>query len=369
MELLTKILLFPFAVIYGMVIGIRNGLYKTNFIGSTDFEIPVISVGNLSMGGTGKTPFIELLIELLHGHYHTGVLSRGYKRKTTGFLEVLPELTALETGDEPLMLKLKYPSVKIAVGEQRVIAIPQLLAKHPEVQVILLDDAFQHQSVRPDINILLTAYNRPFYNDYILPMGTLREFTSGKSRANIIVVTKCPPDISQEEQEQIRAHIQPAANQRVFFSTIEYGAPYNILNPLDILSFDTSKAHLLITGIAQANPLKAYLQGRIKEVIHFEFNDHHVFSKHELENIQKYYPDFNCWLTTEKDGVRLALHREWLQEHNISLYCLPIKTKLIGDHSAEFLAIIRGFLAYFYTTESQIPKDIRLQDCPEYLKE
>lgn len=347
MELLTKILLFPFAVIYGAVIWLRNWLYKTNFIGSTDFEIPVISVGNLSVGGTGKTPFVEFLIELLHEHYKIGVLSRGYKRKTSGYIEVRANHTSREVGDEPMMLKLKYPEVQVAVGEQRVIAIPQLLAKHPETQVILLDDAFQHQSVRPDINILLTTYDKPFYNDWILPLGTLREFRSGKDRANIIVVTKCPPDISREEQEQIRTRIQPAANQRVFFSTIEYGVPYNILNPMDRLSLNLNEAHLLITGIAQATPLKNYLQNKTSELVHFEFGDHHVFSKHELESIQKNYPDFKRWLTTEKDGVRLALHRDWLIEHHISLYCLPIKTKLIGDDAVALATTIRGFLDFF----------------------
>ena len=157
MKLLTKILLFPFAVIYGFIIWLRNWLYKTNFIGSTDFEIPVFTIGNLSMGGTGKTPFVEMLIELLHDRYNIGVLSRGYKRKTTGYIDVQPTHNAKEVGDEPLMLKLKYPMVHVSVGEQRVFAIPQLLGKYPETQVILLDDAFQHQSVRPDINILLTS--------------------------------------------------------------------------------------------------------------------------------------------------------------------------------------------------------------------
>lgn len=353
MRILTKILLFPFAVIYGFIIWLRNWLYKTNFIGSTDFEIPVFTIGNLSMGGTGKTPFVELLIELLHNHYKIGVLSRGYKRKTSGYIEVTPNHTAKEAGDEPLMLKLKYPEVHVSVGEQRVFAIPQLLAKHPETQVILLDDAFQHQSVRPDINILLTTYDKPFYDDSILPLGTLREFESGKSRANIIVVTKCPKNITDSEQQQIISKINPAANQKVFFSTIEYGTPYNILNPMDRLSFNTSNAQLLITGIANANYLKTYLNDFSKEIVHFEFDDHHFFERHELENIKKNYPDFTKWITTEKDGVRLAFHKDWMIENNISLYCLPIKTKLIGENAADFAQTVKGFLDYFYQDENE----------------
>lgn len=327
-------------------------MYKSDFIGSTDFEIPVISIGNLSMGGTGKTPFVELLIELLHGHYKIGVLSRGYKRKTSGFIEVKPSHTAKEVGDEPLMLKLKYPDVQVSVGEQRVIAIPHLLARHPETQVLLLDDAFQHQSVRPDISILLTTYDKPFYNDHILPLGTLREFKSGKSRANIIVVTKCPTDMSAIEQQIISDKIKPTPKQKVFFSTIEYGTPYNIMNPMDRLPLSLQEAHLLITGIADASPLQRFLEDKTHGIVHFKFDDHHLFSRHELENIRKNYPDHSCWLTTEKDGVRLALYRDWLLENNISLYCLPVKTKLIGAHVDEFEKTIRGYLSYFYKDEN-----------------
>ena len=348
MNIITKILLFPFAIIYGFIIWLRNWLYKTNFIGSTDFEIPVITVGNLSVGGTGKTPFVEFLIELLHEHYKIGVLSRGYKRKTSGYIEVKPNHTAKDVGDEPLMLKLKYPDVYVSVGEQRVFAIPQLLGKHPDTQVILLDDAFQHQSVRPDINILLTTYDKPFYEDRILPLGTLREFESGKNRANIIVVTKCPKDLSADEQQELIEKIKPTTNQKVFFSSIEYGTPYNILNPMDTIAFSKNENQVLITGIANANGLRRYAEAVSKEIIHFNFDDHHFFEQHELENIKKNYPDFKRWITTEKDGVRLALYKIWFQENNISLYCLPIKIKLIGNNSADLAETVTGFLSYFY---------------------
>ena len=357
MALITKIVLFPFAVLYGGIIWLRNGLYKSNFIGSTDFEIPVISIGNLSMGGTGKTPFVELLIELLHSEYKMGVLSRGYKRKTSGYIEVHPSHTAKEAGDEPLMLKMKYPDANVAVGEQRVIAIPQLLATHPDVQVIVLDDAFQHQSVRPDINILLTTYQKPFYADAILPLGTLREWESGKVRANIVVVTKCPQAISKTEQEQIRLNLKLNEKQKVFFATMEYGVPYNILNPSDRFFFDSQKPVLLITGIANAAPLKDFLQTQTKEVIFFKFDDHHFFSEYELENIVKNYAHFSRWITTEKDAVRLALHKDWLIKNNITVYCVPIKTKLIGEGAAEFSKLTKGFLGFFYKTETLTPTD------------
>lgn len=351
MKFLTNILLFPLALIYGAIIWLRNWLYKTNFIGSTDFEIPVFTIGNLSVGGTGKTPFVEMLIELLQPYYNVAILSRGYKRKTSGYIAVQSFHTAKEVGDEPLMIKLKYPNVQVAVGEERVIAIPKLISEQPQTQVILLDDAFQHQSVRPDINILLTTYDKPFYNDNILPLGSLREFESGKNRANIIVVTKCPKSLSEEEQHKIIENIKPTDKQKVFFSTIEYGIAYNILNPNDKKYFSVNESQLLITGIANAESIKVYIEDKSKDLVHFNFGDHHLFEQHELENIKKHYPEFTNWITTEKDGVRLALHKDWLMKNNISVFCLPIKTKLIGKNTIDFTTTIKGFLDFFYKDE------------------
>ncbi len=353
MRVFIKIFLFPFAVIYGAIIWLRNWMYKSNFIGSTDFEIPVISVGNLSVGGTGKTPFVEMLIELLHPKYMVGVLSRGYKRKSTGYRQVMPNNTAEEVGDEPLMIKLKYRDAHVSVGEQRVIAIPHILSQHPDIKVILLDDAFQHQSVRPDINILLTTYDKPFWKDSILPMGTLREFISGKDRANIIVVTKCPATISEEEQRSIIQQIDLRPNQKVFFAAEEYGIPYNLLNPDDRSYFSKNNAELLITGIANAAHIKSFIEDNAKELVHFEFDDHHFFNRDELDGIQKNYPDFRKWITTEKDGVRLALHKDWFIRHNISLYCLPVRTKIVGIHKDDFAPTITGFLKFFYKEEER----------------
>ncbi|HUM51252.1 MAG TPA: tetraacyldisaccharide 4'-kinase [Chitinophagales bacterium] len=351
MKFFIKILLFPFALIYGTIIWLRNWLYKSNFIGSTDFEIPVISVGNLSVGGTGKTPFVELLIELLYTDFKVGILSRGYKRKTSGYIAVQSHHTAKDVGDEPLMLKLKYPMTNVSVGEQRVFAIPKMLHEFPDTKVILLDDAFQHQSVRPDINILLTTYDKPFWNDSILPLGTLREFVAGKDRANIIVVTKCPENLNEKEQTKIIEKIKPTSNQKVFFTSIKYGVAYNLLNGNDRLEFNKNASEILVTGIANAESLKNYLSEKSKEIIHFNFSDHHFFEQRELEDIKKNYPDFKRWITTEKDGVRLAVHTKWLAENNISLYCIPIKTQLIGRNKEYFSSVVKGFLQHFYDNE------------------
>ena len=351
MKFFIKILLFPFALIYGTIIWLRNWLYKSNFIGSTDFEIPVISVGNLSVGGTGKTPFVELLIELLYTDFKVGILSRGYKRKTSGYIAVQSHHTAKDVGDEPLMLKLKYPMTNVSVGEQRVFAIPKMLHEFPDTKVILLDDAFQHQSVRPDINILLTTYDKPFWNDSILPLGTLREFVAGKDRANIIVVTKCPENLNEKEQAKIIEKIKPTVNQKVFFTSIKYGVAYNLLNGNDRLEFNKNASEILVTGIANAESLKNYLSEKSKEIIHFNFSDHHFFEQHELETIKKNYPTFTRWITTEKDGVRLAAHSKWLAENNISLYCISIKTQLIGRNKEYFSSVVKGFLQHFYDNE------------------
>ena len=353
LNFISKILLFPFALLYGSIIRLRNLLYKRGFLGSTDFEIPVISVGNLAVGGTGKTPFVEMLIELLYPYYPAGVLSRGYKRKTSGYLNVQTNNTVLDVGDEPLQIKLKYPFVPVSVGEQRVFAIPQMMHHFPFLKLLILDDAFQHQSVRPDINILLTDYHKPFWNDQILPMGTLREFTSGKERANIIVVTKCPPDLGLQEQIDLRVKIQPSANQKVFFTSIQYFIPYHLFRPDEKLNYNNLSSVILLTGIADANPLKGEISKHVQDIIHFDYADHHQFSVEELEAIKKHYPDNKIWLTTEKDAVRLLLHKDWFLQNDIDLFCMHIKTRFIGENKEEFKFLMLDFLSFFYKVENQ----------------
>ncbi|MCB0508305.1 MAG: tetraacyldisaccharide 4'-kinase [Bacteroidetes bacterium] len=349
MKYLKTILLSPFAFIYGAIMTLRNWLYKSHFIGSTHFEIPVIAVGNLSVGGNGKTPFIELLIELFYHQYNIAVLSRGYKRKTSGFMLVHSHHKATEVGDEPLMLKLKYPNVTVSVGEERVVAIPKLLSLQPQTQVILLDDAFQHQSVRPDVNILLTAYDKPFYEDSILPLGSLREFASGKERANIIVVTKCPENLGEQEQTSIIKKIQPKQNQKIFFATQLYFPAYHLFNPEERIDLNNkNNVYALITGIANSTYIKNYVEVHSKSVVHFEFSDHHTFELKELESIAKNYPELKTWITTEKDAVRLGIFKQWFDENGIKLYCLPIKTKLLSKNEQEFSTLLREYLKFYY---------------------
>lgn len=348
MKYIRYILFAPFAAIYGFIMWIRSLLYRSQFIGSTHFDIPVISVGNLSVGGTGKTPFVELLIELLQPIYNVAVLSRGYKRKTTGFLEVATHHTVEDVGDEPLMIKLKYPNILVSVGEERVIAIPKLLNEEPDTEIIILDDAFQHQSVRPDINILLTTYDNPYYNDFILPMGTLREPVSGKERANIIVVTKCPENLSEEEATKIRKKLKVKENQKVFFSTISYGAPYPLYTQGLTFGLMEEESYVLLTGIANADSIKQYITPKVNELVHYEFEDHHYFKLKDLLTIKNNYPYIKHWVTTEKDAIRLKEYAEWFDDHDIKLFCLPIKTKLILQNAHDFETFLKGYLEFYF---------------------
>lgn len=215
-----KLLLFPFALLYGGLVTLRNLFYSVGLLKGSSFSLPVISVGNLTVGGTGKTPHTEYLIRLLKDYLYLAVLSRGYKRKTTGYLEVSGNHNALNVGDEPLQFKRKYPEVTVAVAESRSLAIPLVLRSHPEINVVILDDGFQHREVEPGMNILLTEYSRLYTRDFFLPVGRLREWRDEAKRADLIVVTKCPVSITTQEMEAIRREVVRHDQQQVFLALI-----------------------------------------------------------------------------------------------------------------------------------------------------
>ncbi|MCB9032829.1 MAG: tetraacyldisaccharide 4'-kinase [Chitinophagales bacterium] len=343
MNILIKSILFVFAQLYGVIIKIRYWLYKHHFIGSTSFDVPVICIGNLSWGGTGKTPMIEYLIQLLQEQYHIGIISRGYKRNTTGFVLANLHHSYNDIGDEPLLLKYKYPNVAIGVGEERIVAIPNLIAMRPQTNLIIMDDGFQHLSVRPQVNILLTTYQNPFWEDHLIPLGTLREYPRAKSRANIIIVTKCPKHINKTEQQELIRQIQPSKNQSVFFSTIQYQPIYHLLNAE---KNDTIQQNIvLITGIANAEPLVEHLSKQFN-ITHLEYQDHHAFSLNELERIKQTYPN-QQWITTEKDAVRLLAHKDWLIENNIDLFIQPIAVEILHNQD-DFKQLLIDYLEFFY---------------------
>jgi tetraacyldisaccharide 4'-kinase len=244
-----RFILLPLSVLYGFIIWLRNKLYDINIFKSASFNFPIICVGNLAIGGTGKTPMVEYLIRLLKENYKTATMSRGYKRKTKGFAIADKNTTALDIGDEPMQFYKKFPDITVSVAEDRLASIPQLLHDKPATKVIILDDAFQHRQVKAGLNILLTEYRDLFTRDFILPAGNLRDIKASYKRADIIIVTKCKSHLTEEEKDKLTDEIKPLPHQKIFFTKIEYGSPYHLFNKNEkFLSPDTNI--LLICGIA-----------------------------------------------------------------------------------------------------------------------
>ena len=322
MILLRKIL-FPFAILYGWITQFRNFLFDKGFLKSYTFEVPIVAVGNLSVGGTGKTPQIEYLIRLLSDKYKIATLSRGYKRHSKGFILADVSATAAILGDEPYQFYQKFPQVQVAVDADRKNGIEQLLSQNQQPEIILLDDAFQHRKVKAGFYILLTAYDDLFFDDFILPTGNLRERRSGAKRADVIVVTKCPPAISISEQERIRNKIKMETDKPIFFSSIAYAdAVFSSSSSIKVNELQFVNK-LLLAGIAKPKPFFAYLQNENDIVL--EFADHHHFSDDEISDIKKQAKN-NIIITTEKDYVRL---KECFPAEQ--LFYLPIKTAFISD--------------------------------------
>ena len=348
---LGKILMAPFSLIYGLMIGIRNALYESELVKSTKFSLPVISVGNISIGGAGKTPHIEYLIRLLSPYLNVATLSRGYKRKTKGFRFVKASDNVLATGDEPLMYARKHKDIVVAVGESRSLAIPQMVGKHPDMQAILLDDAFQHRAITPGLNILLTTWDDPFTKDYLLPSGRLREWRSSYQRADIIIVTKCPPVLDFVEKSKLVQEINPTPNQKIYFSYYEYGYPYNFYNNKQRIKLDPDLDVILISAIANTKYLLDYLDREVEDVHHMNYEDHHLFSDLDIDYIDTVYKNRESKrkliLTTEKDAMRLDLHRKKLTGLNIPIFVLPTEVKFHDSENEMFDQDVRDFLLRF----------------------
>ena len=316
----------------------RNWLYDKGWKQTNVFEPVTIAVGNLSFGGTGKTPVIEYLIRMLSDDFATVTLSRGYGRKTKGFLEAQTYLTAQELGDEPYQFYRKYgDKVKVVVGEDRSAAIKQVLGKHPETALFLLDDAFQHRRVQRDFNIMLSDYGAPFYKDFVLPTGNLREPKSGAERADCVLITKCPYALTKEEKEMIKARVDKyAGGVPVYFSRIKYGT----LTPVFELKQAYGKA-VLITGIAKPQVFENYVKESFAVVEHFNFSDHHEFSEDDLNSILELMEDDNISLiTTEKDMVRLLPFSGHDLFSQYPLFYIPIEIEI--DEAAEFEKQVRN---------------------------
>lgn len=329
---LIRYLLFPVVPFYFLVTWLRNKFYDWKIFKPTEYDIATICVGNLSVGGTGKTPMIEYLIRLLNREFKIATLSRGYKRSTDGFVIADKTATASSIGDEPFQFYNKFQNVIVSVDADRRNGISNLIALRNPPQIILLDDAFQHRKVKAKFNILLTSYSDLYVKDIPLPTGNLREPKSGAKRADIIVVTKCPKTISESDKLRIIKSINPESYQHVFFSWIEYSQLIKNSFSEEPLEYLADKNFTLVTGIANSIPLVDYLHSENFNFEHLNFGDHHYFTSNEIHDLK----EKKFILTTEKDFMRLNPHFE---ESN-DIFYLPIELKI--DRREEFESLVKS---------------------------
>lgn len=332
---LHQILLFPFSALYDAATRLRNHLYDIGTKPVIHFETITVSVGNLAVGGTGKSPMVEYLVRLLKGQYKVATLSRGYGRKTKGFILASEQSTAASIGDEPMQFYRKFGAeVAVAVGEERAIAIPEILFHHSDTEVIILDDAFQHRKVGRDLNILLTAYHSPFFKDHVLPAGRLREARKGAHRADIVVVTKCPPTLDEKDKtsfsQAIREYAQP--DVPIFFSGVRYEKPKAVYNQ----AHAPSGKLVLVSGLANAVHFEKFAQATYEVIKHFAFGDHHAYTARDAHQIKQEFERLkgDFILTTEKDMVKLLVPEIQEVLGELPLYYLPIQTYIIEGEEA-----------------------------------
>lgn len=342
----VRVLLYPLSLVYGSVVWGRNRLYDSGFYSSVEFSVPVINVGNLSVGGTGKTPHVEYLIRLFQYRYNTATMSRGYKRRTQGFMLAGPDTNALKIGDEPMQYVMKFPELMVSVAEERMIGIPRLLQQRPSTEVLVLDDAFQHRSVKAGLNILISDHAKPFYDDKILPLGTLREGRDAYKRADIIIISKCPPDMSKAEADAIQSKIQPLASQHVYFTTLKYREPYDLFTheKLEV----KNKNIIMVAGIAKPQPMLDYLKKQTDDVHVLSYSDHHYYLSKDLEEIKETYENWQVKdkviITTEKDAARLHLHTDKLHEWKLPIYVLPIEVDFLFEGNKDFDSLVNKYV-------------------------
>ncbi len=322
-------------------------LFDLGILKSKSFNLPVISVGNLSYGGTGKTPIVEYIIRLFKDDMHIATLSRGYKRHTKGFVQANGNSTAAEIGDEPRQFKSKFPEISVAVCEDRCEGVAQLLQRQGDLDCILLDDAFQHRSIKAGLNILLTDYSNLYTEDHVLPSGTLREWRAGAKRADIIIVTKCPPELNVIDKKRITNKLAPLERQHVFFSYIQY-LPLQHVNGTAEKSEAKIDFLILFSGIAAVEPLEEYLMGMTGSMDSIHFGDHHNFSNSDLIRIKESFNNFAAQnkiiVTTEKDVMRIETlwAKEALKE--LPIYYIPIMIDFFPDDKEKFNKLITAYV-------------------------
>lgn len=345
--------LYPFSWLYGIGVGLRNKLFDWGWLRSESFDIPVICIGNLVAGGTGKTPHTEYLIRLLtRQKLNVATLSRGYKRKTKGYILADGQSNARQIGDEPCQMKAKFPGIRVAVDEDRRDGIHQLLRlNNPPIDVVLLDDAYQHRRVKAGLNILLTDYHRLLCDDALLPAGRLREPAENKQRAQIVIVTKCPADIKPIDFNIITKKLQLYPYQKLFFSGFRYGNLQPVFpstNKQPARYLEGNEHILLLTGIAAPLPLLDELRQKAARVVPLFFGDHHDFSKRDLQQIEERFATLEgprkLIITTEKDAARLRSHPLLSAKLKPFIYMIPIEISILQNQQSIFNQAITNYV-------------------------
>ena len=346
--ILLKILLLPFSLIYGLIIKVRNYLFDIRLLKSVEFELSVICVGNLSAGGTGKTPHVEYLIRLLQNRVKIAVVSRGYLRKSSGFVLADSNSTVAKVGDEPMQYINKFKNVLVAVDENRCHGIQKLLSEHPEMKAVILDDAYQHRYVKPGLTILLTDFHSLYTNDYLLPVGRLRESIKGAKRADIIIVTKTDPVFTPLSKRAVLEKIKPLPHQKVFFSFVTYGFPVPLYSGLPALHYNLINTIVLFAGIANPYPLEQYLRRLCSELIIIRFKDHHQFSDKDITDVKttfnNQFTKRKVLITTEKDAMRLREPSLFQLLEGIPLYYIPIEISFHFREKEKFDKLVTDYV-------------------------
>lgn len=349
-----SIFLYPLSIIYGLITGIRNFLYNAKLLTSFEFKLPVICVGNITIGGTGKTPHTEYIISLLKENFRLVILSRGYKRKTCGFQIATTSSLVSDIGDEPLQIYRKFPDITVAVDKNRVHGVNTILEKRPETEVIILDDGFQHRKIKPGFSILLSDFDRLMVRDYLLPYGNLRESTDNIRRADIILITKSPENLSAIQRRIVVKEINKAPYQNLFFTSLKYFEPvplFENISPENVFSDESHRKEMkiiLVTGIANPKPLKEYIQNNFGGIVHLDFRDHHKFTSLDIEMIcstwDKDKSPLKYVLTTEKDAVRLREFTNIAEPYRSSFYYVPVGIFFLNDDKDEFDKLIINYV-------------------------
>lgn len=351
----TKYIIFyPFSLLYGLVTTIRNWLFDEDILKSTAFNLPLITVGNLTVGGTGKTPHTEFILSVLQNDWKSAMLSRGYKRKTKGFYLADEKSDSLILGDEPYQIHKKFPKVTVVVDEKRVRGVKKLQELVPDIQLVVLDDAFQHRYIQTGFSILLTDYARLYSRDSLLPYGRLREAKSGSKRADLIVVTKCPIDLKPIDMRLIEMELNPENNQLVFFSAFVYDEIIPVFSESisESVTFEmikeTNAAVLLVAGIVSPEPIVEQLSKYTDTVKTLFFDDHHAFQTKDFTLINTMFegiPSANkIILVTEKDAARLVSNPNLPENLKAHIFALPIRVEILQNQETLFIQKIQSYV-------------------------